>query len=255
MGLCSALEGACSVCSAVEISALSAPPWRSPDSSAPPWWAPVPPVPPWGAPVPPAVPLWALIPSVPPWWAPVSSAQPWWAHGLVCSALVGSSSALVGSCLVCCDLVGSCLVCSNLVGSCLICSALVGSGLLCLGALPALPRFLVLPHGPGPPSLPRFHLRSTALLDCSMCGASGSRSFGGGGGSVTNPVHELTPTHHISCTTLQLHITQGLHFPSTIALITQLSLICTNYTASLHQARFISLGLHLSHCEVLFSPV
>ncbi len=71
--------------------------------------------------------------------------------------------------------------------------------------------------------LPRFHLRSTALLDCSMCGASGSRSLGGG--SVTNPVHELTPTHHISCTTLQLHITHRLHFPSTIALITQLSSI------------------------------
>ncbi len=30
----------------------------------------------------------------------------------------------------------------------------------------------------------------------------------------TNLVHELTPTHHIiSCTTLQLHITHGLHFP------------------------------------------
>ncbi len=28
--------------------------------------------------------------------------------------------------------------------------------------------------------LPRFHLRPTALLDCSMCGASGSRSLGGG---------------------------------------------------------------------------
>ncbi len=70
--------------------------------------------------------------------------------------------------------------------------------------------------------LPQFHLRSTALLDCSMCGASGTCSLGGG--SVTNPVHVLTPTNHIiSCTTLQLHITHGLHFPSTIALITQLS--------------------------------
>ncbi len=68
----------------------------------------------------------------------------------------------------------------------------------------------------------QFHLRSTALLDCSMCEASGSRSLWGS--FVTNPVHELTPTHHIvSCTTLQLHITHGLHFPSTIALITQLS--------------------------------
>ncbi len=75
---------------------------------------------------------------------------------------------------------------------------------------------------------------------------------------VTNPVHELTPTHHIvSCTTLQLHITHGLHFPSTIALITQLSPITHlhYHTAALRQACFISLGLHLSHCEVLFSPV
>ncbi len=29
--------------------------------------------------------------------------------------------------------------------------------------------------------LPQFHLRSTALLNCSMCGASGTRSWGGGG--------------------------------------------------------------------------
>ncbi len=117
--------------------------------------------------------------------------------GLICSALVCSGlicSALVGSCLVCSALVGSGLVCSALMGSGLVCSALVGSGLL----------------------------NSTALLDCSMCEASGSRSLWGS--SVTNPVHELTPTHHIvSCTTLQLHITHGLHFPSTIALITQLS--------------------------------
>ncbi len=73
--------------------------------------------------------------------------------------------------------------------------------------------------------LPRFHLRSTALLDCSMCGASGSRSLGGGGAlSRIWFMNELTPTHHIvSCTSLQLHITHGLHFPSTIALVTQLS--------------------------------
>ncbi len=74
---------------------------------------------------------------------------------------------------------------------------------------------------------------------------------------VTNPVHELTPTHHIvSCTTLQLHITHGLHFPSTIALITQLSPITHlhYHTDALRQACFISLGLHLSHCEVCLAP-
>ncbi len=48
-------------------------------------------------------------------------------------------------------------------------------------ALPALSRSPAtpLPRGPGPPSLPLFRLRSTALLDC--IGASGSRSLGGGG--------------------------------------------------------------------------
>ncbi len=46
--------------------------------------------------------------------------------------------------------------------------------------LPALPQSPVSPfaHGPGPPSLPLFHLRSTSLLD--RIGASGSRSLGGG---------------------------------------------------------------------------
>ncbi len=50
-----------------------------------------------------------------------------------------------------------------------------------LPALPTLPRSTAtpLPRGPGPPSLPLFRLRSTALLD--YIGASGSRSLGGGG--------------------------------------------------------------------------
>ncbi len=61
-------------------------------------------------------------------------------------------------------------------------------------------------------SLPRFHLRSTALLDYALCEASGSRPLGGG--SVMN----LVATHYISCTTLQLHITYGLHLPSFTAL-------------------------------------
>ncbi len=46
------------------------------------------------------------------------------------------------------------------------------------------------------------------------------------------------PTHHIvSCTTLQLHITNGLHFPSTIALVTQLSPI-THYCLILYKSLF-----------------
>ncbi len=73
-------------------------------------------------------------------------------------------STLGGSCLICSTLGGSCLVCSALGGSCLVCSALVGSGLVC-------PTW-TWPSVSSPDS--------TALLDCSMCGASGSRSLGGG---------------------------------------------------------------------------
>ncbi len=63
-----------------------------------------------------------------------------------------------------------------------------------------------------------------------------------------------------SCTTLQLHITHGLHFPSTISPITQLSPIthlpwlshhtCTSFTHT-----HISSTLPCTHCEVLFSPI
>ncbi len=80
--------------------------------------------------------------------------------------------------------------------------------------------------------------------------------------SVTNPVHALPVTHHQkslahhtdSCTTLTVAHHLRLHFPSTIALITQLSPIthCTDYTAEFHQTRFISFGLLLSHRRVLF---
>ncbi len=57
-----------------------------------------------------------------------------------------------------------------------------------------------------------------------------------------------------SCTTLTVAHHLRLHFPSTIALITQLSPIthCTDYTAKFHQTRFISFGLPLSHSRVLF---
>ncbi len=67
---------------------------------------------------------------------------------------------------------------------------------------------------------------------------------------VMNPVRDLTLTHHIdTCSTLRLHVTHGLHFPSTIALITQLSPIthCTNHTADCtDHTLYISLGLPLS---------
>ncbi len=121
-------------------------------------------------------------------------------------------------------------------------------------ALPWWAPVSLAPHGPGPP----FHLRSTALLDCALCEASGSRSWGGGG-SVMN----LVATHYISCTTLQLHITYGLHLPSFTALThshpplhqshsCHQSLICPD---SYHTcSSFTHTHLSSTHCEVLFLP-
>ncbi len=121
----------------------SAPPWWSSAqvwwssaqvwwSSAPPWWSSAQvwwsSVPSWRYSAPP----WgAPVSSAPPWWAPVSSAPPWWAP----------------------------------VSSAPPWWAPVSSAPPWLPALrrsPATP----LPRGPGPPSLPLFCLRSTALLDC-----------------------------------------------------------------------------------------
>ncbi len=97
-----------------------------------------------------------------------------------------------------------------------------------LPALPALPQSPVspLPRGPGPPSLPLFHVHSTALLYYIEIGASGSVL--GGGGYVTNPVHGLwsnchqrSPLHHIdSHTTETVTRHSGMHSPSSIALTT-----------------------------------
>ncbi len=125
----------------------SAPPWGSSArvrwSSAQPWRTSAPP---WWAPVPSAPPWWAPVLSAPPWWAPGPSAPPWWAP----------------------------------VPSAPPWWAPVPSSPPWLPALPTLPRSTAtpLPRGPGPPSLPLFRLRSTALLD--YIGASGSRSLGGG---------------------------------------------------------------------------
>ncbi len=165
----------------------SVPPWWAPVSSTPPWWAPVSSTPPWWAPFSSAQPWGAPVPYVPPWWAPVSSAPPWWAP-------VSSTPPWW---------------------------APVSSAPPWYSALLALPRSLSLPHGPGPPSLPQFHLRFTALLDCLVFGTSGRRSLGGGGGSVMNPVCDLTPTHHQrslahyidSHTTHTVKYYPVLHFP------------------------------------------
>ncbi len=72
-------------------------------------------------------------------------------------------------------------------------------------------------------SLPRFHLRSTALLDYALCEASGSRSLGGG------LCHESgCHSPHYNCTSpMDYNSHHSLHYdthiPSTTAPITQLS--------------------------------
>ncbi len=131
-------------------------------STAQVWWALVPYAPPWWALVPSAPPWWALVPSVPPWWAPVPSASPWWAPGPSAPPwwAPGPSAPPWWA-----------------------------------PGPSAPPWWATLPHGPGPPSLPLFRLRSTTLLD--YLGGSGSRSLGGGlAGYVTNPGHELLFIHH-----------------------------------------------------------
>ncbi len=214
---------------------ISAPPWRAPAPlwrysalSALPWWAPVSSAPPWWAPVSSALPWWAPVSSAPPWWAPVSSAPPWWA--LVSSAppwWAPVSWAPVSSAPPWWAPVSS--------------------------ALPWWAPVSSATQGPGPLSLPRFHLRSTGHLYCSVFRSVWKLLLGGGALSriiLTPDHHQRSPAHHIvSCTTLLLHITHGLHFPSTIALITHLSPIthCTDYTAGSDHTLYKSLGL-LSHC-------
>ncbi len=121
-----------------------------------------------------ALPWWAPVPSALPWWAPVPSALPWWAP----------------------------------VPSAPPWWAPVPSPPPWLPALPTLPRSTAtpLPRGPGPPSLPLFRLRSTALLDC--IGASGIRSLGGGAMSRILSMHFCslaTRGHPLTTLTLALH--------------------------------------------------
>ncbi len=190
----------------------------------------------------------------------------------ICSALEGFSpvgSALVGSSPLCSALGGFSPVCSTLVGSSPLCSALVGSRSVCsaLGAsvrsalpwwapVPSSPPWL--PHGPGPPSLPLFRLRSTAHLD--LC-RSVWKPLLGGGGYVTNRGHEHCSTHHQRSlfhhrTFTQLQITLRLHFPSFTA-PTQLFTIITLAPVHHHpitHTHYINPGPSATLCRVLFSP-
>ncbi len=144
------------------------------------------------------------------------------------------------------------------MGFCLVCLALVVSGLIC-SALLALPWFLIssLPHGPGPPSLPQFHFRSTALLHCSEFGVSGSRSLGEGG--LCHESCPCTPGYSPPEVTRSphglLHHTNGCTSPKTTfpiinctddtQLITLITQLITNHTA------YINHGHPLPLCRVL----
>ncbi|XP_058626170.1 mucin-7-like [Onychostoma macrolepis] len=180
------------------------PSWWAPALSTPPWWSSAPPVPsaplwwstiwlwwssalPWGAPALSVLPLWSAVwlwwSSTPPWRSSVPSSLPWWAP--VPSAPPWWAPGL--------------------------------SAPPRFPAVPALPRSqtIPLPHGPGPPSLPLFRLRSTSLLDYRLCGESGSRSLGVG--SVTNPVcTSIHPPPEVTRSPHGLHTIHntGLHFPS-----------------------------------------
>ncbi len=145
-------------------------------SFVPPWWAPGSSAQPWWSKGPICSPWWAPVSSAPPWWAPVSSAQTWWSPV----------------------------------------SSVQPWWAPVLSAPPwyaGLPLFLVSspPLGPGSPSLPWFHLRSTALLDCSEFGVSGSCSLGGALLQIQSlvfrtiatrghPSIELTLALHYCCT-------------------------------------------------------
>ncbi len=82
-----------------------------------------------------------------------------------------------------------------------------------------------------------------------------------------NTVRNLVATHYISCTTLQLHITYGLHLPSCTALThshppfhqshschqSLISLDCLT-TPAPHSHTHLSSTLTCTHREVLFLP-
>ncbi len=147
----------------------AAPPWRSVAqvwwSSARVWWssAQV-----WGSPAPP---WWALVPSAPPWWALVRLLRP----GGLWSRLLHPGG------------LWSRLFRPGGLRSRLL--RLVGSSPIVSAWLPALPQSTASPlaHGPGPPFLPLFRLRSTTLLDSVMFGASEAAPWGGGAMSRSWP--------------------------------------------------------------------
>ncbi len=206
--------------------ALSDPPWRSPALSAPHWWAPALSALPWRSAV------WLWWPSAPLWWSSASSAQVWWSSALPWWSSASSAQVWWSSALPWWS------------------SAQVwwSSAPPWWSALPQCPISLF-PHGPGPPSLPLFRHRSTALLDC--IGASGSRSLWGG------LCHKSVPWTSIHSPPEVTHSPHGLLHYTTVPIIhcTDDTLSCFHWSHSwLHNhTHFISLGLPLCHRRVLYS--
>ncbi len=178
-------------------------PWWVPGLSALLWWDPGPSAPPWRVSV-----LSAL-----PWWAPGPSAPPWEGFSPVCSALVGS--------------VPSAPPWWAPGPSAPPWGASVRSALPWWAPVPSSPPWL--PHGPGPPSLPLFHLRSTTHLELFK---SVWKPLLGGGGAMSRIVamnfasHTTRGHSPTTWTFTQLQITHRLHFPSFTA-PTQLFTIIT----------------------------
>ncbi len=236
----------------------SAPPWWAPVSSAPPWWAPVSSAPPWWAPDLPESPhVSADLPESPhvsadlPESPHVSADLPESPH--VSADLPESphvSADLPESPHVSADLPESPHVSADLPESLYVtadptesqmadattelpesrhATAVYPVSLHVSAVSSALPWWASVsfaPHGPGPPFPPRFHLRSTALLDCALCEASGSRSLGGGlchesGCHSPHLLNHTTAAHHPWTASPIIHCTHT--FPSTITPITQLS--------------------------------
>ncbi len=73
---------------------------------------------------------------------------------------------------------------------------------------------------------------------------------------VTIPPHGLlqhtTAAHHYTSDYNSHH---SLHLRGTHSQLIALIIHCTDHTAAPHHPLYISFGLHLIHCEVLFSPV
>ncbi len=102
-------------------------------------------------------------------------------------------------------------------------------------------------------SLPRFHLRSTALLDCAVCEASGSRSLGGGSvmNLVTTHYNCTSPMDYISHHALHTHIPVHHYTNHTAVTIHSLVLIASPH---LHLILTLTFKQH-SHLHSLRSLV